>query len=70
MRIMNPGYVKPQYMPAERAALVAFLGRAGNSAKESFSFDELRAAVPALASLTDGQIHQLAIDAGLVTVER
>lgn len=63
MVIKNPNHVKRYGTAAQRADLLGYLS--ANAAKASIDFDELRAKVPALAALKDGQLHQMAIDEGL-----
>lgn len=56
--VTNPDF-KPS-KEADRTALAAFL-----DGKADADFDAIRAGVASLKNKTDGEIHQIAIDAGL-----
>lgn len=57
MRVTNPK-LRPTNTP-DIALLKAHLAQ-GNSE----TFDELRVSIPAFANYADGEIHQIALDAG------
>ncbi len=59
MRVINKAKAPGRVSRAKLDALVAHM-----SSRHEVSFDDLRK-VPVLAGLTDGQIHQAAIDGGL-----
>ncbi len=63
MKIINPNFAGKGSTQAQRDALTAYL--TANVAKAAPTFDDVRAAVPALAGLKDGELHQVALDAGL-----
>lgn len=58
IKIVNPDYKNSS--TADQDALKAFL-----DGKSGVSFDDLRAGVPAFKNKKDGELHQIAMDAGL-----
>lgn len=67
MRVLNPAYVPPApaHPHKRHAALVVAEITALSSSVASIDFDALRARLPAIAAdLTDGVLHQIALDAG------
>lgn len=64
VKIRNPSFdPAARQTAAVKTAITAHF--AANVGVENFTFDDLRAARPALAALTDGQLHQALLDMGV-----
>ena len=64
MRVLNPNFQTSG--PADRAALIAYLQSVAGS--QHVDFDAIRANVAGLAGASDGQVSQVAQDAGLTVM--
>lgn len=65
MKIQNPNFNdRSPAVVAGPAKLLAYLN--ANAGVASLDFDQARAAIPDFAGLSDGEVHQIALDAGLV----
>lgn len=64
LKVKNKNYVASPFDHPKKAQLLSFMNSAPND-KESFSFDEIRAAVGQDdKQLPDGAIHQILLDNG------
>ena len=62
-KIMNPNRTPPDRDGVQAAIKAELAARSGDK-KDAWTFDDIRAALTGKTNVTDGEIHQAAIDAG------